>query len=112
MNGNLAGEIITELRFQGVRQGEGAEQNFVTRQIAGLPLEFRINIRAQFAQLLTSLRSLYDPAYVRDPRELGLLSDDGIRLRREVQPGPEAIKPEDIIPDEPPVQTQESEKRP
>jgi hypothetical protein len=112
LNGNLAGEIITELRFEGVAQGEGTKQNFITRQIAGLPIEFHINIRAAFAQLLTSLRSLYDPAFVRDPRELGLLSDDGTRLRREVQPGPEAIKPEDIIPDEPPVQTQESETQP
>lgn len=112
MNGNLAGEIITEIRFHGVSQGEGAKSNFITRQIAGLPLEFRVNIRAAFAQLLTSLRSLYDPAFVRDPRELGLLSDDGTRLRREVSPPPEAIKPEDIIPDDPPVQTQESETRP
>lgn len=112
LNGNLSGEIITELRFEGVSQGEGAKKNFITRQIAGLPLEFQINIRAAFAQLLTSLRSLYDPAFVRDPRELGLLSDDGKRLRREVQPPPEAIKPEDIIPDEPPVQTQESENKP
>lgn len=112
LNGNLAGEIITELRFEGVSQGEGAKRNFITRRLANLPLEFRINIRAAFAQLLTSLRSLYDPAFVRDPRELGLLSDDGTRLRREVQPGPEVIKPEDLIPDEPPVQTQESENQP
>lgn len=112
MDGNLAGEIITDIRFQGVSQGAGTKTNFITRQIANLPLEFRVNIRAAFAQLLTSMRSLYDPAFVRDPRELGLLSDDGTQLRREVRPGPEAIKLEEIIPDERPVQTQESEKRP
>ena len=112
MNGSLAGEIITEVRFTGVSQGEGASENFITRQIAGLPLEFRINIRAAFAQLLSNVRSLYDPAFVRDPRELGLLTDDGERLRREVTPPAEAIKPDDIIPDEQPVQTQESETMP
>ena len=112
MNGNLSGEIITEVRFEGVSQGEGASENFVTRQIAGLPLEFRVNIRAAFAQLLTNLRSLYDPAFVRDPRELGLLSDDGTRLQRQVRPPPEVIRPEDLIPDEQPVQTHESETMP
>ena len=112
MNGSLAGEIITEVRFEGVSQGEGASENFVTRQIAGLPLEFRVNIRAAFVQLLTNLRSLYDPAFVRDPRELGLLSDDGTRLQRRVSPPPEAIELEDLIPDEPPVQTHESETMP
>lgn len=112
MNGSLSGEIITQVRFEGVSQGEGASENFVTRQIADLPLEFRVNIRAAFAQLLTNLRSLYDPAFVRDPRELGLLSDDGTRLQRSVTPPPEAIEPEDLIPDEPPVQTQESETTP
>lgn len=112
MNGSLAGEIITEVRFTGVSQGEGASENFITRQIAGLPLEFRINIRAAFAQLLSNVRSLYDPAFVRDPRELGLLTDDGERLQREVTPPPEAIKPDDLIPDEPSVQTPESENMP
>lgn len=112
MNGSLSGEIITEVRFEGVSQGEGASENFVTRQIAGLPLEFRVNIRAAFAQLITNLRSLYDPAFVRDPRELGLLSDDGTRLQRGASPPVEAIRPEDLIPDQPPVQIQESETMP
>ena len=112
MHGNLAGEIITEVRFEGISQGAGTKQNFVTRQVAKLPIEFRVNIRAAFAQLLTDLRSLYDPAFVRDPRELGLLTDDGDRLRRQTTPQPPAIKPEDIIPDEPTVQTEESERMP
>ena len=62
--------------------------------------------------LITSLKSLYDPAAVRDPRELGLLSDDGRRLLRRSVTGEEAepdIDPADVIPDEPPIQDQESE---
>ncbi|WP_345723770.1 intermembrane phospholipid transport protein YdbH family protein [Qipengyuania vesicularis] len=112
MDGPLTGEIVTRVRFDGVRQGEGAETNFITRQIANLPLQFRINIRAQFYQLLTSLKSMYDPASVRDPRELGLLSDDGTRLLRRSITGEEVepeIDPEDVIPDEPSIQDQESE---
>ncbi|QYJ06327.1 intermembrane phospholipid transport protein YdbH family protein [Qipengyuania flava] len=112
MEGPLTGEIVTRVRFDGVRQGEGADSNFVTRRLAAIPLQFRINIRAQFYQLLTSLKSIYDPAAVRDPRELGLLSDDGTRFLRRSITGEEAepdITPEDILPDEPVIQEQESE---
>lgn len=113
MNGPLTGEIVTQVRFDGVRQGEDAETNFITRQIADLPIQFRINIRAQFYQLLTSIKSMYDPASVRDPRELGLLSDDGKRLLRRSITGEEVepdIDPEDVIPDEPAIQDEESEQ--
>ena len=49
---------------------------------------------------------------MRDPRELGLLSDDGTRLLRRSITGEEAepdIDPDDIVPDEEPIQEQESE---
>ena len=61
---------------------------------------------------MNNLKSLYDPASVRDPRSLGLLSDDGTRLLRRSITGAEAepiIDPDDIIPDEIPIQEQESE---
>ena len=81
MDGELTGELVTRVRFDGVTQGEGARSNFITRRIAKLPLRFNINIRAPFYQLITTIRSIYDPEFVRDPRELGLLSDDGERLK-------------------------------
>ena len=113
MNGPLTGEIITRLKFDGVSQGEGSSSNLVTRQIARLPIQFRVNIRADFYSLLTNLQSLYDPAFVRDPRGLGLLETDGERF---TVPGQEAIKPEELpeddIPDEPAIQPQESESVP
>ena len=112
MEGPLTGEIVTRVRFDGVSQGEGAKSNFITKRLATIPLQFRINIKAQFYRLLTSIKSLYDPASVRDPRELGLVSDDGTRLLRRSVTGEEVetdIDPEDIIPDEPPIQEQESE---
>ena len=104
MDGPLTGEIVTRVRFDGVSQGERAKSNFITRRLAKLPLQFRINVRAPFYQLITSLRSLYDPAAVRDPRELGLLSDDGTRfLRGEVtaEEVEDRISPDDIVPDTP-----------
>lgn len=108
MNGSLTGEIVTNLNIDGVRQGAGAKRNIVTRALANLPIQFRINIRAPFYQLITSFKSLRDPAAVRDPRELGLLSDDGTRFLKpevrgeDVQP---KVGPEDIVTaDKPPVQ--------
>ncbi|MFA6218283.1 MAG: YdbH domain-containing protein [Erythrobacter sp.] len=112
MEGPLTGEIVTRVRFDGVSQGEGTKSNFVTRRLAKLPLQFRVNIKAQFYQLLTSLRSLYDPAAVRDPRELGLLSDDGLRfIRREITGEEATLKtdPQAPVSDESPIQPQESE---
>ncbi|MWV28291.1 intermembrane phospholipid transport protein YdbH family protein [Aurantiacibacter rhizosphaerae] len=81
MDGPLTGELVTQVRFEGVGQGETAESNIVTRAIADLPIELRINIRAPFYKLINSIRALYDPSAVRDPRDLGLLADDGVILR-------------------------------
>lgn len=86
MDGPLTGEIVTQVRFDGIRQGAGASSNLVTRQLAKLPLQFRVNIRAPFYQLITSFKSMYDPAFVRDPRDLGLLGDDGTRFQRPAAP--------------------------
>ncbi len=84
MNGPLTGELVTQVRFEGIGQGETADSNIVTRTIADLPIELQINIRAPFYKLISSIRALYDPSAVRDPRDLGLLRDDGERLREAI----------------------------
>jgi hypothetical protein len=78
LGGELAGEIITRVSFTGLGQGIGAKQNFLTRQVAKLPIRFVLNIKAPFFSLFAPLRSLYDPNYVTDPRTLGFLGLDGI----------------------------------
>lgn len=100
MNGSLTGEIVTNVNIDQVKQGEGARRNIVTRALARLPIQFKINVRAPFYQLISSFKSLRDPAAVRDPRDLGLLSDDGTRLKPAVRGKdvPEKIEPKDIIP--------------
>ncbi len=112
MDGNLTGEIVTRVRFDGVKQGAGAKRNFITKRFENLPIRFNINIRAPFYQLITSLKAMYDPASTRDPRDVGLLDREGNVIQREVSPPPPAIKPDDIIPGTPPVQTSESENKP
>ncbi|MCB2075591.1 MAG: YdbH domain-containing protein [Novosphingobium sp.] len=77
MDGSLEGEIVTRVSFDGIKQGRQATQNFITRQVARLPIHFNVNLRAPFFQLVTSLRSMYEPEYLRDPRALGLIDDRG-----------------------------------
>ena len=50
---------------------------FSKTTLGKLPLQFNVNLRAPFYQLITSFKSMYDPAYIRDPRSLGLLGSDG-----------------------------------
>ena len=112
MNGPLTGEIVTRLLFDGIRQGEGASSNFVTKQIAKLPIRFNVNIRAAFYELLTSLHGMYDPAFIRDPRDLGLLSVADGRFAPARGTEEPASPPENENSDEPAIQRQESEPKP
>ncbi len=114
MDGDLTGEIVTRVRFDGVSQGAGAEQNIATRAIAGLPIRFDVNIRAPFYSLISNVRAMYDADSIRDPRELGLLDAQGNVLRRETEgPPPEPpLAPQDLIPDEAAIQRRESEEVP
>ncbi|WP_439567718.1 intermembrane phospholipid transport protein YdbH family protein [Sphingopyxis sp.] len=61
LNGDLDGEMVTDIRFGGVGQGEGASRNFLTNEIAKIPLVFNVKIKAPFRQLLTSAKGFYDP---------------------------------------------------
>lgn len=75
MNGSLAGEILTRVSFDGLSQGEGTSKNFITKQVAKLPIRFNVNIKAPFFSLFGSFKSLYDPTLVPDPGKLGLLRE-------------------------------------
>ncbi len=61
MNGPLAGEMVTDVRFEGISQGEGAKTNFLIRRLQKLPIRFNIHIRAPFRGLIDSAASFYDP---------------------------------------------------
>ncbi|MDA9918573.1 YdbH domain-containing protein [Erythrobacter sp.] len=124
LDGSLAGEIVTSFKIDGVSQGEGASQNFITRRLSKLPIRFDINVRSQnFYQLATMVRSFFDPEYLGNPVDRGLLTVEQGRfapndLFVEPQPDPEpgdSSEPanQDIRrDDESPVQPSESEDRP
>ncbi len=80
MNGQIDGEILTQIQFSGLQQGEGAQRNIVTRQLAKLPIQFNINISAPFMQLLGTLRGLNDPKLMVG-RNLDALLAEQKRLR-------------------------------
>ena len=81
MNGSLAGEILTRVSFDGLSQGEGTSKNFITKQVAKLPIRFNVNIKAPFFSLFGSFKSLYDPNLVPDPQKMGLLDKKGPAVR-------------------------------
>jgi translocation and assembly module TamB len=62
LNGPLAGEMVTQIRFEGLSQGEGTRSNFLLRRLAKLPFVFNVRINAPFQQLLDSVQSWYDPS--------------------------------------------------
>lgn len=62
LNGDLDGEMVTDIRFGGVGQGQGATRNFLTRQIARIPLVFNVKVTGPFRQLVTSAKGFYDPS--------------------------------------------------
>ena len=63
VQGKLDGEIITDVSFDGLQQGSLAKQNFITRQLARIPIQFNVRIEAEFLQLIGSIRGLYDADY-------------------------------------------------
>ena len=101
LNGNLEGEIVTNVRFSGVKQGAAAKRNILTRAVADLPIEMRVNIRAPFYQLITSFKAMYDPAFVKDPRTIGLIDEQGRPIAQPTLP-----------PAQPNIQPSESERVP
>ena len=118
LNGSLAGEILSNVKFDGVRQGEGASQNFFTRQLAELPIRFNVNVRSEnFFQLATMLRSFEDPTLL-DPRVQEFLRAAAEKKAQERQATPEPAPqtPDEDLPvvearppDESSVQPPESE---
>lgn len=90
MNGPVAGEMVTQVRFAGVSQGEGAKANFLIKRLAKLPFVFNVRIQAPFRALIDSARSFYDPNRLIE-RNLPQLIEEQNRLG--VQPAESEKKP-------------------
>ncbi len=90
MNGPLAGEMVTEVRFAGVSQGEGAEKSGIAGLLIGrlqrLPFVFNIRIQAPFRGLLDATASFYDPKRLISRNLPQLLEDERRRAGPPIQP--------------------------
>lgn len=129
LDGSLTGEIISKFEIDGVRQGEGAKRNFITRQLARLPIQFRINVKAEsFYELSTVVRSFSDVTMLGNPLDRGLLRlEDGrfvptvptvptvpavpLAPRGAPDPAPPPMLRPELRPDEISVQPSESDDR-
>ncbi len=100
MNGPLAGEIITEVRFAGVAQGAGAKRNFLFDRLQKLPIVFNLRIQAPFRQLIDTGQSLYDPRALIKRNLPIALTDENKR-----------VPPPPVAPLAPPIPIQPSESR-
>lgn len=123
LDGSLTGEIVSKFQFQGVRQGEGASRNFITKRLARLPILFRVNVKAEsFLELSTVVRSFFDVNMLGNPIDRGLLRAEGGRFvpaqpedaRAPDAPGsdPSAAKRAPLRPQDNFVQPPESDDRP
>ena len=61
MDGPLEGEMVTQVHFAGVSQGEGAKSNFLIRRLQRLPFVFNVRITAPFRELVQTGTSFSDP---------------------------------------------------
>lgn len=86
LNGDLDGEMLTDVKFVGLKQGASAERNIITRQIDKLPIVFNVKINAPFRQLIGSARSLYDPSVLIDQNRDALIEAQRAAEATSVQP--------------------------
>jgi hypothetical protein len=106
MNGPLAGEMITDVRFAGIGQGAGARSNFLVRRLTRLPIVFNIRVRAPFRGLIDSAASFYDPQRL-VARNLQQLIEE--QNRRTAPVGSSTGAPKTTKPLVPPIQPSASE---
>ena len=93
MNGPLAGEVITQVRFAGIAQGAGAKRNFLFDRLQKLPIVFNLRISAPFRQLADSVQNFYDPKRLVERNLPTLLEEQN---KRAVPPTPATpIQPSD-----------------
>ena len=86
LNGDLDGEMLTDVKIVGLKQGSTAERNIITRQLEKLPIVFNVKINAPFRQLIGSARSLYDPSVLIDQNRDALIEAQRAAEGTSVQP--------------------------
>ena len=106
MNGPLAGEMVTEVRFAGITQGAGAKRGGIAGLLVGrlqrLPFIFNIRIKAPFRGLLDATASFYDPKRLVG-RNLPRLLEEQEKQSTQPPQGGEIQAPAPPVPIQPPA---------
>lgn len=93
VGGELDGEIVTDISFTGLQQGSLAKRNFITRQLARIPIKFNVSVTAEFMKLIGSIRGLYDADYAAE-RDLPYLIEQRKKEAPEAAAQPAATRNE------------------
>lgn len=112
MNGPLAGEMITDVRFAGISQGKGATSNYIIRRLQKLPFVFNVRIKAPFRGLIDSAQSFYDPRRLIQRNLPALLDEQNKRAAPPAAPSSTTPSPTPIPAGQPPIQHSASETVP
>ncbi|SEM48184.1 Dicarboxylate transport [Sphingomonas gellani] len=92
MNGPLAGEMVTDVRFSGISQGKGAISNVLIRRLQRLPFVFNVRIKAPFRGLIDSAQGFYDPSRLIS-RNLPALIEQQNRVAIQATPSAATVQP-------------------
>lgn len=92
VGGDLDGEIVTDISFTGLQQGSLAKRNFITRQLARIPIKFNVSVTAQFMMLIGSIRGYYDPNYAAERDLPYLLQQQPTQTDAKTTPSVEPVK--------------------
>ncbi len=112
LSGDLGGEIVTRVSFDGVSQGAGTKRNFITDRLAKLPIRMNVNVRAPFFALITSFKQMYDPSYLSAIVKAKLIDERNKKAGKlPISPAPLPAIPAPALPQQG-VQPAESEKKP
>lgn len=98
IGGELDGEIVTDISFTGLQQGALAKRNFITRQLARIPIKFNVSVTAEFRKLIGSIRGYYDANYAAERDLQYLLDEQKKQNAQDVKP--ETVETKKIPPNE------------
>lgn len=94
IDGPLDGEMVSDIRFEGLAQGPSADRNFLTRAIAKIPFELNIKLTGPFRQLIFTARSMRDPKLLIERNLPALIrAQEAAEQRTAQQPGGAASQP-------------------
>lgn len=93
MDGDIDGEIVTGVRISGLQQGTGTSSNFITKQLAKIPIIFNVNIKASFLELLALVEGYNDPSILANRYVSGLQVNNDNDINKNDDKNEQTVQP-------------------